>query len=214
MVSGRLASGAVLPSEAVICRDYEVSRSVVRDALKVAQEKGIVSTRAGIGTIVLDQTFWSVLDPALMAARLRVGGDRDQIFDDLMGVRIALEPEMAAHAAERADVAGSGLLTRQVTVMAALLDDPAAYLGEDIRFHDTVMMLSGNGIARALLASMADALHQQRELTNELPGSIARAHADHVGICSAIVAGDRGAATDRMRGHLAWGWARLREARS
>lgn len=213
IVSGQLSAGEVIPFEAAICEDFGVSRSVVRDALKVCQEKGIITIRAGIGSVVQDSSAWSVLDPALMAARMQISQGRDRVFDEVIGVRIALESEMARAAAGEVTLKQSEELARQIDFMSTILDNAPAYLEEDIQFHDRVLAISGNGIARAIMNLMADALHEQRKITNEIPGGVAHAHADHVLVFQAIAAGDGDAAAATMRAHLMWAWGKLREGR-
>src|SRR4051812_46793410 len=62
IVRGEYAPGSALPAEPALCDAFSVSRTVVREAVKVLQEKGLVQVRRGLGTIVTPPAMWSMLD--------------------------------------------------------------------------------------------------------------------------------------------------------
>ena len=68
IVRGELASGSLLPAEPEMSARFGVSRSVVREALRVLGEKGLVEVRHGSGTRVTTPDRWDPLDPAVLAA--------------------------------------------------------------------------------------------------------------------------------------------------
>jgi GntR family galactonate operon transcriptional repressor len=59
--------GSVLPSEPELCETFNVSRSAVREAVKVLDSKGMVTTRPRIGTVVRAREDWNLLDPDVLA---------------------------------------------------------------------------------------------------------------------------------------------------
>src|SRR5579872_502849 len=67
IVSGEYSPGSLLPPEPALCQLFDVSRSVVREALKVLEEKGLVTVRQGQGTLVAGPGEWNLLDPAVLA---------------------------------------------------------------------------------------------------------------------------------------------------
>ncbi len=114
IVAEKFASGDSLPSEAEMCEVYGVSRSSVREALRVLAEKGLIEVRHGLGTRVNPPERWDFMDAVVLSAR-RKSGAMAPIFDDLHEARKILECEVAALAAERAS------------------DEDMARLGEDTR---------------------------------------------------------------------------------
>ncbi len=94
IVSGRYPSGSLLPPEPVLCQSFDVSRSVVREALKMLEEKGLVRARQGHGTTITAPDEWNLLDPVVLEATIRADGTM-QILDELVDVRVALECDMA-----------------------------------------------------------------------------------------------------------------------
>lgn len=66
IVSGEYPSGTLLPAEPALCQSFDVSRSVVREALKVLEQKGLVTVRQGHGTVVAEADEWNLLDPVVL----------------------------------------------------------------------------------------------------------------------------------------------------
>src|ERR1700734_1517492 len=86
IVAEKFASGDSLPSEAEMCEVYGVSRSSVREALRVLAEKGLIEVRHGLGTRVNPPERWDFLDPLVLSARRR-NHAMAPIFDDLHEAR-------------------------------------------------------------------------------------------------------------------------------
>src|ERR1019366_5981181 len=98
IISGSLSTGFSLPPEPVLCQEFKVSRSVVRESVKLLEEKGLVVARQGQGTTVQSVDQWNLLDPLVLNAYIE--NDRSLTFyDDLIEVRAALEGQMASRAA-------------------------------------------------------------------------------------------------------------------
>ena len=92
---GQLAAGDKLPTEAAIMAEYGVSRTVVREAISKLQATGLVETRHGVGTFVLDM---------VESGAFRVGPEQLATLHDvvaLLELRIGIETEAAALAAKR-----------------------------------------------------------------------------------------------------------------
>src|SRR5271165_5831656 len=71
IVSGAYPEGSSLPPEPVLCQDFNVSRSVIRESVKLLEEKGLVVARQGQGTTVLAVDRWGLLDPLVLDAFIR-----------------------------------------------------------------------------------------------------------------------------------------------
>lgn len=208
IVAGGFRPGDMLPPEALLGDEFEVSRTVVREATKTLEAKGLISVQQGRGSIVMAPEIWNVLDAGVIDAQLEHdhGG---HVFEDLTFVRAALESEMAAHAAERAT---PEIMRRMRDVLGraeGLRGDPDAFLELDYAFHLLVMDASGNAMARAIMLALEEPLHVARRLTNGIPGTIDRGQEFHEEIFQAIVDRDAPKARRSMRTHLEWLWEML-----
>src|SRR6185437_384312 len=67
IVRGVHPAGTPLPPEPALCETFAVSRTVVRESVKILQEKGLVQVRQGTGTIVTPPTAWDMLDELVLA---------------------------------------------------------------------------------------------------------------------------------------------------
>src|SRR5690606_9231708 len=101
-VGGRYRPGDLLPKESELTEEYGVSRTSVREAMKVLAAKGLVEIRQKIGTRVRDDDLWSVFDSDILRW-YAMQGRHDVIMRDLIELRQILEPAAARLAAGRAD---------------------------------------------------------------------------------------------------------------
>lgn len=101
ILCGVHAPGQVLPSEATLLERFGVSRTVLREVLKTLAAKGLLSSRARVGTWVLDPNCWNLLDPAVLAWKADDGPDPDfqRQLSELLQV---VAPTVAGLAASRA----------------------------------------------------------------------------------------------------------------
>src|SRR3954469_23919052 len=100
IVSGKLAEGEVLPTEPTLCEEFGFSRTVIREALKLLEERGLVRVEQGRGTTVQPRDMWNLLDPVVLRTALLYDHDLT-LLDDLVETRMLLEREMARAAAAR-----------------------------------------------------------------------------------------------------------------
>src|SRR6478672_10166188 len=70
IVSGKHAPGSQLPPEPSLCDTFSVSRTVVREAMKLLQEKGLILVRPGSGTVVTPPESWKMLDELVLGAAI------------------------------------------------------------------------------------------------------------------------------------------------
>ncbi|GFG54870.1 GntR family transcriptional regulator [Mycolicibacterium agri] len=158
IASGRYAPGEVVTLEGVSA-EYGVSRSVVREAIRVLESMGMVASRRRVGITIQPSDKWNVFDPLLIRWRLE-SDDRAAVLVSLSELRRGFEPTAAALAARRAN-------PHQCRIMAAAVSDMVvhgrsgdleSYLQADKVFHRTLLEASGNEMFRALNDVVAEIL--------------------------------------------------------
>lgn len=201
IVSGRHAPGSVLRSE-LIESSSGTSRSVVREAARVLEAMGLITTRRRVGITVQPRSAWQVFDPRII--RWRLDGteqDRDEQLRSLNQLRAGVEPVAAGLAARHATPEQAAAMVGAVMEMArtARAQDLEAYLDADVVFHTTMLQASGNEMLAALDGVVAEVLvgrtHHGLMPSTPNPDAI-RLHGD---VAQAIQGGDPGAATRAMQ---------------
>jgi GntR family transcriptional regulator, galactonate operon transcriptional repressor len=175
--SGDVGPGERLATEFELCEEFGVSRTVIRDALRVLNSKGLIESRPHSGTLVRGIENWNLLDPQMINWALNMG-DREGFFTMLMETRSALEPsvvEIAAGRATEPEVAKIDEACRRMEANAAHQPpDLEGFNKADIDFHLAILDSTHNLILRqfgalirvALLASFGLALEDQ-EISQE-----------------------------------------------
>lgn len=206
IVTGKYLPGGAIPPESALCTNFSVSRTVVREAVKMLQEKGLVQVRQGSGTAVSPPTMWNMLDEAVLGAFI-AEADGIDVLDDLVVTRRLLESDMANVAARLADgdvVERLGLL---VDRMDDLRSDPVAYAIQDRAFHDLIMQTSGNriarGVVRALESQVLSAVRYIGQPSQEL---CVASNLGHRRIYECVAANDPTGAADAMVTHITEAW--------
>ena len=168
IATGRLPSGAQLPNEAEWCERLDVSRSVLREALRVLVSKNLIDIRARSGGRVRDQAAWNLLDPDILIWRAQ-GAPQDAYVTELFELRRVLEPAAAGLAAARISPAELADLARAYEEMAAAGEDTARFFEPDVRFHRAILGAVGNALFRALGQTVTVALDITLRLSLDAP---------------------------------------------
>ena len=198
IASGAVTAGGRLPSERDLAKRLGVGRNSVREAVKVLEALGIVESRVGEGTFIVDAAGAS-LGRTIGFALATWGGT----LVELLQARQMIESEAARFAARRAEPADLAAILAEVDQMEAAGDDLYAYLAADMRFHRRIAAATHNAIAAGLVANLIDALEEVlRELRADQIATVAEGTATHRDIYAALAAGDADAAHHRMRVHL------------
>jgi DNA-binding FadR family transcriptional regulator len=143
IVRGDYAPGTIMPTEAALSRQFGVSRSIVREAVKSLAAKGLVESRARIGTRVRDARDWNLLDRDVLGWHF-AALPRRRFFNDLFEIRRVFEPAAAALAAEKADAADIDALEKAVVAMETASSDSDAAIDADVAFHRTILAACRN----------------------------------------------------------------------
>jgi DNA-binding FadR family transcriptional regulator len=132
---------------------------------------------------------------------MRVG--RLQSPDYLVELREIIEPEIAALAAERANVEHIAALREAIARMDGALHQSEAYIAADNAFHRTLALATRNPLILSLVDSIVDLLGEQRKLIFSAPGGPERGQVNHRALLEAVERRDVEAARAAMRAHLA-----------
>ncbi|HYG90962.1 MAG TPA: FadR/GntR family transcriptional regulator [Azospirillum sp.] len=197
IAGGDYAPGSVLPSEAVLGASFGVSRTVLREAVKVLAAKGLVEARPKVGTRVRPRSDWNMLDPDVLAWQCAVG-DLAGLAEDLLEIRRVVEPQAAAMAASRATDAEIRGIAEAFAAMAGAPDAETS-VEPDVRFHVAIMEATHNAFLRPLGALIRVALRASFRLSKSSPGAHERSLPDHEAVLDAIRARDDEAARNAMR---------------
>ncbi|MEO8114946.1 MAG: FadR/GntR family transcriptional regulator [Phenylobacterium sp.] len=198
IVTGTYSAKNPFPVEAELCTQFNASRSVLREAVKMLTAKGLLGARPRQGTWVQPEETWNLLDPDVLRWLL----ERKFSFSLLIEftqVRLAVEPKAAALAALVAGPAERAAIETAIERMIAAArgeDDP---LAPDIAFHVAVLRASGNRFYSQLRELTDTALRFSIRMTNRHKGVRLASVADHKRVSDAILAGDAEAAEAAMR---------------
>jgi DNA-binding FadR family transcriptional regulator len=205
IVAGVLEPGAPLPIEPVLAEQFGVSRTVVREAVRVLVSMGLVEVKQGSGTRVRPSDAWDYLDPLVLFEQVRARKN-DGLLDEVLEGRRILEVEATGLAAERRTNGDLDGLSSCLKGMRGALADPETFSELDVRFHDRILIASRNRLLREALRPVVDVLRTGRILTSRnavrLEGGATRAQREHEEIYGAIEERDVGTAREAMRRHV------------
>ena len=201
IVCGVYGAQNPFPIEAELCKRLGVSRSVLREAVKMLTTKGLLNARPRQGTWVEPETNWNLLDPDVLRWLLE-RAPSPALLAEFTQMRLGIEPQAAALAAQ---ALGRGQAEMLPPIRAALArmraagtgdDDP---LASDIAFHVAILHASGNRFLVQLRELVDTALRISIRLTNARKGVSLASVDDHARVLRAIEAADAPAAAAAMR---------------
>ena len=198
IVSGDFPPGSKLPGDAVLTERFGISRPVLREGIKTLAAKGLLSSKARVGTVVVERARWNMFDPDVLTWHLEAGVDVD-FLRDLAEIRMAVEPQAASMAAQRRTKLDIIALQISLRQMAEAASDTPAFVEADLALHLAVAGASGNRFMFSVGAVIEAALRASFRLSAPTePGDRARVMAKHANIVGAIENGDADGAADAM----------------
>lgn len=197
ILSRRYPPGAPLPNETEWCEKLDVSRSVLREALRVLVSKNLIDIRSRAGGRVRGEAEWNLLDPDILHWRSQ-GGDRETFVRELFELRRVIEPAAAALAATRIGRRQLQDLTEALDDMVAAGEDTARFLEPDARFHRLILDSVGNALFRALGQAITVALDITLRLSLDAPQGQQASLPLHRMVLEAITQRDAPAASAAM----------------
>lgn len=189
IVGGELPPGTILDQDLVLA-EYGVSRTVLREALKVLTDKGLIDARPRTGTFVTERRLWRLLDKDVMDWRAR-GPVDERLLLELAEVRSIIEPAAAAMAARRRS--DQELQEIQEWMQRLSESDGAAGDGPivaDIGFHRAVLIAAGNELLERFEVILESALHARDAMLFSDRHDERSFVSFHQAVVDAIAAGD------------------------
>lgn len=210
IVSGIYAEDTILPGDAELFRQFGVSRTVIREALKTLAAKGLIQPRAKIGTRVLKREHWNLFDPDILVWHFEAGAT-SEFLASLLEMRLALEPEAAGLAALHRDEQQLDKLYHCVAQMSLAANSASDFVDSDLQFHIAIAEASGNPFMRSISTLIEVALVTTFTISSPIPDTErhARSVARHKAIVDAVRMRDVEAAKIAMRAVIQEGAERV-----
>jgi DNA-binding FadR family transcriptional regulator len=161
IIAGQLAPDTNLPPERELALQLGVSRTVVREAVRILVAKGLAEARHGLGTKVRRVTQQQIAEPLLLLLQTSHGSIT---VEHLATVRSILEIEIAGLAAAQATPAELEALRLAYEAMVAAKETPALLATRDAEFHQLLARLTHNPLLVILADSIFDVLHEYLHL--------------------------------------------------
>ncbi|MCU1574297.1 MAG: FadR family transcriptional regulator [Micrococcaceae bacterium] len=202
LAAGVLAVGSRLPAERALAEQLAVSRTSVREAIRVLEAMGLV--RSGVGSGPEAGTVITSDPAAALGATLRLHVAASQLpVADIVQTRVLLESWAAAHAS--ADAPSLPVAAQLLARMEACTEVDA-FLALDARFHVALAEAAGNAVVSAMMGSLRGAIEgYASRLTANLPdwaSTAQRLRLEHASILAAVSAGDSTAAAALVTEHI------------
>jgi Transcriptional regulators len=211
-VGQRIIRGDLRPGDGIdveaLEREFGVSRTVVRESLRVLAAKGLVDARPRRGTFVRPRSDWSLLDPDLL--HWRYEGRLDERFlDNLAEVRSIVEPAGARLAALRCSSDDLAVLTGAMDSMRLAGEDGEAVISADMVFHRALLGSAHNELLERMevvievgMQALDRIVCREQNFRSTLPA--------HQAVLDAVAAGEPDRAEAAMRALLDQAWRGIR----
>lgn len=207
---GRLVPGDKLPTEARLVEQFQVSRTVVREAVSRLKSLGLVESRQGSGVFVSAQQPFAPLN-----FEARHAASQEAVIQ-MVEVRRALEAEVAALAAERRSASDLRAIEQAVKALDQAVQSGGDGVAEDVNFHRAIAEATRNTFLIQTLGYLSQFLHGATQVTraNEARrGDFAAAvRTEHQAILQAIQAGNPDQAREAAAAHMGNAIGRIRKA--
>lgn len=196
VMKGTLKPGDRLPTEAKLCEEFEVSRTTVREAMKVLAAENIVTVRQGSGTYV--NNYMGVTDDPLGL----LFSDHEVLMENLFEARVLIEPEIVSLAAMRANQKDieklKKCLNRHMQQEWNSMDSARL----DVEFHAAIASCTHNEVLIRLVPIINEAILRSFADTVDRPESFQRSKEEHLAMVNAIIKRDMMEARFVMESHI------------
>ena len=196
IINGELSDGELLPPENQLCEIFGISRSILREAIRVLVFKGLVEVKQGHGTFVRRPK----IDVPEEALRNYLMTNTYSLLQ-LMEVRTPIEVEVARLAAERREEKHVTIMQESLQTMSVDLNSAEVFSDADETFHKAIIDASGNLLFGIMIRSIMGNLHIGRQLAIRHFG-IEVVIQEHERIFEAIKNQQPSAAAIKMKEHM------------
>jgi|TARA_R110002126_G_scaffold86592_1_gene208996 GntR family transcriptional repressor for pyruvate dehydrogenase complex len=198
IVTSNLGVGANIGTEAELLGQYDVSRPTLRESLRILESQGVLSLRPGPkGGIMVSKPGTDILAHGL-SVYLRM---HDIPLVDVLKARAAIEPALAAEAAQLGDNDDFEQMQASIEQMKSL-SDPVAFAAENRQFHALVARAARNRVMEIFWATVSIVANADEQGIQFTPSNQKLVITAHQGIVDACRARDAGRASDLMEEHV------------
>jgi GntR family transcriptional repressor for pyruvate dehydrogenase complex len=207
---GRLMPGDKLPTEARLVEQFQVSRTVVREAVSRLKSLGLVESRQGSGVFVSQKLPFAPLN-----FESRHAASQEAVIQ-MVEVRRALEAEVAALAAQRRNAQDIRALKQAVKALDTAVQAGGNGVAEDVKFHRAIADATRNPFLIQTLQYLGQFLHGATQVTRANEARrvdfAAEVQTEHQAILQAVEAGDAEAARQAAAAHMGNAIVRIQRA--
>jgi GntR family transcriptional repressor for pyruvate dehydrogenase complex len=199
IVGESLCPGERLPGERQLAEQLGISRTVVREAIRLLSVRGLVEVKPGRGTYVRVLSPRDAAVPLALLLKLRQCPD---LLDNVYEVRQMIEVEVAGLAAERATVEDHKLMDAAIEGMATHIDEPEEFITHDLAFHSALAAATHNDLFSVLLNAISSFWSEAASLAYQAPSAAEDSLAYHRDILCHVKARDSEKARWAMCEHV------------
>lgn len=212
IVSGEWSVGDTISKETELASELGVGRSVIRETFRILGAKGLIRSRTSDGTRVQPRDRWRLLDPDIMDWRIK-SGDTRNLLQDLLIVRLVLEPAIAYTATLNADENDRERFEKTWASIVRTFEDtsiPAKerrqmFIETDLQFHRELLVNVKSELLDQLFSVIEAAMELLIDLEMRAKGydiemiGMNESHDLHQNVYKAFMAGDASSAEIAMR---------------
>ncbi|MEX0345107.1 MAG: FadR/GntR family transcriptional regulator [Rhizobiaceae bacterium] len=206
--SGELTDGQPLPTERHLMDKFGVSRTVVREAMRLLSSRGLVEARPRHRPVVRKPGFDTAVDVAgsIVSHMLSLPGGVKNLFDTRIMIEAALVRQAATHADKQSIVALKAALEANEAAVA----DSELFYQTDMRFHAVLYDIPKNPVLPAIHKAFTTWLAPHWSQMPRLPDRNRENYRAHKAIFEAILMRDPDSAEAALRDHLEAAWSQVR----
>lgn len=201
IVQGEYLHDSPLPTEAELSRQFDISRSIIREAIKMLSAKGLLSSRPRQGIRLRPISDWNLFDTDVLSWTLDSRPDLG-LLREFTQLRVAIEPEAAAMAAEHGDMTLIDDIETALQKMTLAEAGEGDSLEADIDFHSSILAASNNRFFAQFRNFVTVSLRVSIHHTNRIKSVRNASAKEHKTMYLPIRKGDADAARHAVKQHL------------
>lgn len=197
IISMGLKAGDQLMTEQELVERFDVSRSVIREAGRTLDERGLVTIRPGTGMVVADFDGSTISRQYELLLELGRGS-----FEDLLELRLVLEVGMSEVAAKNRTQEDISRIESLLADFHSVRGDLQRFLDWDLKFDEAIASASKNPFFGHITTTITKHLWKAYIASSEYDKSLDQTMNEHSRIAQAIIKGDAKAAASATKRHL------------